>query len=177
MKKQAVTELNGILSNESTMLSNICRTLLLSILSALAFVPVLNAIYDLTSDLIELWYLYIGLFSIPTLVKFIAYLRYNRKKKRAINNLKTMYLHDAYARVANRIESEINSFYNKMIALADRYIDRCENIRLELSSMEYAVLQLFLEGKSYNEISKQMQITEKSVDNALARIRKKIAAI
>jgi hypothetical protein len=132
MKKQAVTELNGILSNESTMLSNICRTLLLSILSALAFVPVLNAIYDLTSDLIELWYLYIGLFSIPTLVKFIAYLRYNRKKKRAINNLKTMYLHDAYARVANRIESEINSFYNKMIALADRYIDRCENIRLEL---------------------------------------------
>ena len=52
-----------------------------------------------------------------------------------------------------------------------------ENIRLELSSMEYAVLQLFLEGKSYNEISKQMQITEKSVDNALARIRKKIAAI
>lgn len=52
-----------------------------------------------------------------------------------------------------------------------------ENIKLELSNMEYAVLQLFLEGKSYSEISKQMQITEKSVDNALARIRKKIAAI
>ncbi len=52
-----------------------------------------------------------------------------------------------------------------------------ENIKLELSNMEYVVLQLFLEGKSYSEISKQMQITEKSVDNALARIRKKIAAI
>ena len=52
-----------------------------------------------------------------------------------------------------------------------------ENIKLELSSRENAVLQLFLEGKSYSEISKQMQITEKSVDNALARIRKKIAAI
>lgn len=132
MKKQAVTDLNGILSKESTMLANICRTLLLSIVSALAFVPILNSIFDWAENLYDLWYLYIGIFLIPALIKFIAYLRYTRKKKRAISNLKVMYLHDAYARVANRIESEINSFYNKMIALGDRYLDRCENIRTEL---------------------------------------------
>ncbi len=49
-----------------------------------------------------------------------------------------------------------------------------DNIRLELSNKEYKVLQLFLEGKSYSEIATQMNISEKSVDNALARIRKKI---
>ena len=49
-----------------------------------------------------------------------------------------------------------------------------ENIKLELSSMEYNVLQQFLEGKSYLEIAQHLNITEKAVDNALARIRKKI---
>ncbi len=48
------------------------------------------------------------------------------------------------------------------------------NIKLELSNMEYKVLQLFLSGKSYSEISAILQITEKSVDNALTRIRKKL---
>ena len=49
-----------------------------------------------------------------------------------------------------------------------------DNIRLELSNMEYKVLQLFLEGKSYSQIAKSINTTEKSVDNALSRIRKKI---
>lgn len=48
------------------------------------------------------------------------------------------------------------------------------SIRLELSKLEYSVLQSFLEGKSYSEIAKTLDITEKAVDNALARIRKKI---
>jgi len=48
------------------------------------------------------------------------------------------------------------------------------NIRLELSSMEYNVLELFLAGKSYSYIAKKLDISEKSVDNALARIRKKL---
>ncbi len=49
-----------------------------------------------------------------------------------------------------------------------------ENIKLELSSMEYNVLQQFLDGKTYLEIAKHLNITEKAVDNALTRIRKKI---
>ena len=48
------------------------------------------------------------------------------------------------------------------------------NIKLELSDMEYNVLELFLSGKGYSDIAKALGITEKSVDNALARIRKKI---
>lgn len=49
-----------------------------------------------------------------------------------------------------------------------------DNIKLELSNMEYTVLQLFLEGKSYSQIAASMDITEKAVGNALSRIRKKI---
>jgi RNA polymerase sporulation-specific sigma factor len=48
------------------------------------------------------------------------------------------------------------------------------NIKLELSDMEYNILQHFLTGKSYSDIAKILNVTEKSVDNALSRIRKKL---
>ena len=141
LKKQAVTELNGILSQESTMLSRIGRSVLLGIMCALAVVPIL---YYLSPNIINLGHIRrnsewwsIGLFFIPALFQIIAYLRYCRSKRKAVNKLKAMFLHDAYARVANRIESEINSFYDKMIKLGDKYITRCEDIRKEV-------------GKDYN---------------------------
>lgn len=49
-----------------------------------------------------------------------------------------------------------------------------ETIKLELSKMEYDILQLFLTGASYSDIANNLSITEKSVDNALSRIRKKL---
>ena len=49
-----------------------------------------------------------------------------------------------------------------------------DSIRLELSGLEYSVLQLFLEGNKYIDIAKRLSITEKSVNNALLRIRKKL---
>ena len=49
-----------------------------------------------------------------------------------------------------------------------------DSIRLELSGLEYSVLQLFLEGNKYIGIAKRLSITEKSVNNALLRIRKKL---
>lgn len=140
MKNQAVNELNGILSGESTMLSRICRSVLLGVMCALALVPVLNLLSPQIIDLgkvkrnSELWS--IGLFFIPVIFQLISLWRYNRSKKRAINNLKAMYLHDAYARVSNRIESEINLFYDKMIALSDRYISRCDDIRKEIGELK-----------------------------------------
>ena len=136
VKKQAVTTLNGILSNEATMLSRIGRSLLLGILSALAIVPLLNLISPQFVNLgpvrlfSEPWSIF--LFFIPALFQLVSYYRYTRKKKNAVNKLKAMYLHDAYARVANRIESEINNFYDRMIALGDKYIARCESIRNEV---------------------------------------------
>jgi hypothetical protein len=133
LKKQAVTELNGIISAEGTVLSRICRTVLLGIVSALAIVPVLDTLSPNVVDLgnVEqhsaLWSVF--LFCVPALVQLFMFWRYNRRKSRAVNNLKAIYLHDAFARIANRYESEINGFYDKMIALSDKYINRCEDIR------------------------------------------------
>ncbi len=49
-----------------------------------------------------------------------------------------------------------------------------EHIRLTLSGLEYKVLNEFLAGKSYADIANELDISEKSVDNALHRIRKKL---
>lgn len=49
-----------------------------------------------------------------------------------------------------------------------------DSIRVELSTLEYQVLKLYLSGAKYSEIAKKLNITEKSVDNSLARIRKKL---
>ncbi len=46
-----------------------------------------------------------------------------------------------------------------------------------LSRLEYTVLGLYLQGKTYQEISEQLQKSEKSVDNALQRVKKKVEKI
>lgn len=48
------------------------------------------------------------------------------------------------------------------------------NIKLELSPLEFRVLQHYLSGDSYRSIAEALGITEKSVNNALLRIRKKL---
>lgn len=132
MKKQTINELNGLLSKEATMLSRICRSVLLGIMLALAVVPVLNLISPQLLNVGRVgryaeWWAF-GLFFVPTIIQLISWWLYTRRKKKAVRSLQAIYLHDAYARVANRIESEITGFYNKLIALADRYEKRCESI-------------------------------------------------
>lgn len=56
----------------------------------------------------------------------------------------------------------------------ENYKTLTDNIELRLSSLEYNVLQFFLAGKTYSQIAKSLKLTEKSVDNALSRIRKKL---
>jgi RNA polymerase sporulation-specific sigma factor len=45
----------------------------------------------------------------------------------------------------------------------------------ELSKLEQQVLKLYLQGLSYEEIAEQLGKTEKSIDNALQRIRGKLS--
>lgn len=49
-----------------------------------------------------------------------------------------------------------------------------DNIKLELSPLEYKVLQLYLAGYRYSVIADRLDTTEKSVNNALCRIRRKL---
>ncbi len=49
-----------------------------------------------------------------------------------------------------------------------------DSIKVELSSLEYKILQLHLSGNNYSQIALKLEISEKSVDNALSRVRKKL---
>ena len=49
-----------------------------------------------------------------------------------------------------------------------------EFLRDELSQAESAVLGAYLEGRSYDEISRRLGITKKACDNAMQRVRKKL---
>lgn len=48
-------------------------------------------------------------------------------------------------------------------------------LKNKLSHLEQNVLKLYLSGFSYTEIAKKLSVSSKSVDNALVRIRRKIA--
>ena len=50
-----------------------------------------------------------------------------------------------------------------------------DSIRKKLSALELKVLSKYLHGKSYKDIAKETSLTEKSIDNALSRIKKKLS--
>lgn len=52
-----------------------------------------------------------------------------------------------------------------------------EQINQNLSGLEKQVLNLYLKGRSYATIAKNLEKDEKSIDNAIQRIRKKIEKI
>lgn len=59
----------------------------------------------------------------------------------------------------------------------ERYRELTESLLDKLSHYEVSVLRCFLDGMSYKEIAETLHKTEKSVDNAVQRIRKKFAGI
>ena len=52
-----------------------------------------------------------------------------------------------------------------------------QKINNTLSKMELKVLEQYLNGLSYNDISSNLNINKKSVDNAIQRIKKKLEAV
>lgn len=61
-----------------------------------------------------------------------------------------------------------------MLIEKESYDSLIKRIDTALSKREYDVLKLFIQGNSYGEISSRLQMTTKSVDNAIQRIRGKL---
>ena len=61
-----------------------------------------------------------------------------------------------------------------VVVARDNYKILMDHCRSELSKMEYAVFYNFLVGYKQSEISKKLNITVKSVDNTLQRIKRKL---
>jgi len=56
----------------------------------------------------------------------------------------------------------------------ERFLSLEDKLLKILSKLEWRVLSKYLEGKSYTQIANQIGKSEKSIDNALQRIKKKI---
>lgn len=75
----------------------------------------------------------------------------------------------------NDIEISVSSSPEDRIISAEETAVLYNFLQTELSGMELKVIRLHLAGASYRSISEKLNITEKSVDNALQRIRGKLS--
>ena len=65
----------------------------------------------------------------------------------------------------------------KLVIDEDKYLRLLECIEKSLSDFEYGVFRLYVSGFSYDEISHRMNVSRKSVDNAVQRARSKLKNI
>ncbi|MEG1366039.1 MAG: sigma-70 family RNA polymerase sigma factor [Oscillospiraceae bacterium] len=121
---------------------------------------------------------------------FSAVATYNQDKGASFNTYANACVQNAMVsaiRAAQRRKHQpLNSFVPLMdesfaadgpeqLAIANEdYSETMQNINAKLSPLEKQVLSLHLGGNTYAQISKTLAIPQKSVDNALARIRRKL---
>ncbi len=61
-----------------------------------------------------------------------------------------------------------------LIVENENYTTALKDIENRLSHLEKSVLAAFLDGKTYSQIATELNISQKTVDNALARVRAKL---
>ena len=71
-------------------------------------------------------------------------------------------------------QGSIPSIENEVLIRLDKDI-LFERIGIKLSNLEHKIFTLFIKGCSYKKIASELNITEKAVDNAIQRIRRKLA--
>lgn len=71
------------------------------------------------------------------------------------------------------IASADNTTPESILIEKDEYNNLTESVKLELSKLEFDILQLLVFDMSRSNIATRLSITEKQVDNAITRIRKK----
>lgn len=71
-------------------------------------------------------------------------------------------------------DEKINSNPEAIFINRENYTNVSDKINNYLSSFEFDVLVLYLEDRSYGEIAQILKRDEKSVDNAIQRIKKKL---
>ena len=115
--------------------------------------------------------------SVQTAVK-----KANSKKNQMLNN--SISLSNQGGIIANSEDNDedINLVLPSSILTPDEILIEGENfanikekIKSALSKFELDVLSLFLKGLSYTQIAEKLNQTNKSVDNALSRIRNKLS--
>lgn len=96
---------------------------------------------------------------------------------RATNNKSNLPLH-SYVSIEEENNLLSHSPTPEEVVIYNEELDKINNfIKTNLSKTEKKVLKLSLLGMSYSEIAEILECSEKSVDNAIQRVRKKIRDI
>ncbi|MGV8907095.1 MAG: RNA polymerase sporulation sigma factor SigH [Acetobacterium sp.] len=102
----------------------------------------------------------------------------NRKKHHPLNNSISIYapISEKHPQVTilDQLMDRKNVEPGVMLIKEEELQQLIEDVRRELSNFEKKVLSYYIKGASYQEISMALTCGNKSVDNALQRIRKKI---
>ncbi len=102
----------------------------------------------------------------------------NRKKHIPLNTYVSLYADsdDSGLELIEALEAYEGESNPEIIMLAkENKKSMDDRIQIELSSLEKKVLNLYLQGLSYMEIGERLDKTEKAINNALQRIRKKLS--
>lgn len=84
---------------------------------------------------------------------------------------------NAYISLSEETDSLMDRGIEEAVIEKASYQQLYEKVRKLLSPMENEVLELYLEGKDYTEIAGILGKTDKSIDNALQRIKAKIRKV
>ena len=102
----------------------------------------------------------------------------NRKKHAPLNTYVSLYVNAEdpdNAMLEERLVSDKQEDPEKLVIDREQQKYLHERIERELSRLEKQVLELYLQGLSYETIASRLGKTEKAVDNALQRIRGKLS--
>ncbi len=102
----------------------------------------------------------------------------NRKKHAPLNTYVSLYVNAEdpdNAMLEERLISDKQEDPEKLVIAREQQKYLHERIERELSRLEKQVLELYLQGLSYEAIATQLGKSEKAVDNALQRIRGKLS--
>lgn len=122
LRNEAINDLRRELSTTGTALSHIARVFLLDLLLVLTTWPLFNFLAKH-----PVWWMLL-ICIIPIAIKLGLWLQARQTRQFAIRRLHAYYLHEAYARIANRIDNELNGLYDKLMQLSNEYRERCEQI-------------------------------------------------
>ena len=132
MKQSALNDLINMMKQEATFMGRIGRSFLLGIILVITIMPILTFITKIFTGLenggINVVFWSALLFMIPLIYQLISLALYYKKKEIKERKIKAYYLHDAYSRITNRIETESNQLYDNMSELCDNYLKRCKLI-------------------------------------------------
>ena len=100
----------------------------------------------------------------------------NRKKHSPLNSYISFYskINEEEMELIDNLEAGNDSNPEHIILDKESTSNIEELLNEHLSKLEKEILPLFLEGKSYNEIALALGKNNKSIDNAIQRIREKV---